>query len=171
MSSDPKTIYLCERLAQLLSLNHQILLIEFAFELENAVTAAIEEVPEELPVFQKMSTYLRILAIWCSFMYQVILRAAEYIYQSHLENYHEDEDFTYGTETDSSCSSTPAPQENFNISDTSEKSDSIIDSESSRMITEDIPKISSSSSKAHVDPPPSGKKSRKSQKNKIIKDK
>ncbi|GES95843.1 hypothetical protein RCL_jg212.t1 [Rhizophagus clarus] len=169
MSSDPKTIYLCERLAQLLSLNHQILLIEFAFELENA--AYRDSSNPELPVFQKMSTYLRILAIWCSFMYQVILRAAEYIYQSHLENYHEDEDFTYGTETDSSCSSTPAPQENFNISDTSEKSDSIIDSESSRMITEDIPKISSSSSKAHVDPPPSGKKSRKSQKNKIIKDK
>ncbi|GBB90610.1 hypothetical protein RclHR1_17600003 [Rhizophagus clarus] len=73
-------------------------------------------------------------------------------------------------ETDPSCLSTPVPQQDFNISETSEKPDSII-SEPSRIITEDIPKISSSSSKARVDPSPSGRKSCKSRKNKIIKDK
>ncbi|GBB86797.1 hypothetical protein RclHR1_13210004 [Rhizophagus clarus] len=66
---------------------------------------------------------------------------------------------------------TPAPQQDFNISESSEKPDSIIDSELSRMITEDISKISSSSSKACVDSPPSEINSRKSQMNKIIKDK
>ncbi|GBC08484.1 hypothetical protein RclHR1_08150005 [Rhizophagus clarus] len=65
----------------------------------------------------------------------------------------------------------PVPQQELNISDTSEKPDSTIDLEPSCMIMENIPKISFSSSKARVNSLPSGKKSRKSQKNKIIKNK
>ncbi|GBC08446.1 hypothetical protein RclHR1_08110007 [Rhizophagus clarus] len=120
MFADPKTKYLSKNLAELPSYNHQILLTEFALDLENAMNTTIAEVPEE---------------------------------------------------TDPSRSSIPAPQQDFNISETSEKPDSIIDLEPSCMITEDIPKISPSFSKARVDPFPSGKKSRKSQKSKIIKDK
>ncbi|GET02170.1 hypothetical protein RCL_jg15772.t1 [Rhizophagus clarus] len=82
----------------------------------------------------------------------IALRASEYAYRSHLEKYHGCQDFFYSTETDTSRSTTPTQQQDFNISDISEKQESIIDLEPFCMITEDIPKISTSSSKAHADP-------------------
>ncbi|GES79275.1 hypothetical protein RCL_jg6284.t1 [Rhizophagus clarus] len=48
MTSDPKALYFCEKLAQLPSEHHQIFLSEFANELEDVINANIKEIPEGL---------------------------------------------------------------------------------------------------------------------------
>ncbi|GBB88406.1 hypothetical protein RclHR1_00150002 [Rhizophagus clarus] len=106
--------------------------------------------------YQKMAAYLRTLAISCLFMCQLALRAADHAFRYHLLSSHPDFDSEDDTDTDINIDImnefhpvTPMPQQLSSLSQPLPIPDFTIipSSDTTQMLTEDIPKIVTSFSK------------------------
>ncbi|GES87821.1 hypothetical protein RCL_jg11271.t1 [Rhizophagus clarus] len=144
MSTVPNSLaFLSSHISNIPDELQQLKLIEFAQIFDIALNGAIQEIPENL--YGQFSEVLRNTSYYESLMYQVSIRAVEFVFRRHLETCFKSTSANLRLETDNTTSQKVFPelQEPSTIVEPFETQDfqTVIISESSQISTEDIPKI------------------------------